>query len=175
MSYYIKRTDVSGSFSGPFSVGEIHELLANGSLSWDDECIEAAGQTIGKLRASTRWRRLSEVSELDRDQVAQTAKVIGSTSAAMLEQVRNPTCYAGTRTLIEITAFAVFFLLVVKAIFKGIVVNRLMNEWGVLLILVEFVFELLACIIVKAMLAVIVDIADVLIQQIHGREYASSN
>lgn len=57
MNYYIKKSG-SSDFDGPCSDQEISARLRDGSLSRDDEILEAAGQSHVASKRSTDWKKI---------------------------------------------------------------------------------------------------------------------
>jgi hypothetical protein len=153
MKYYVRK-DASSEIEGPFELEAIRGWIANGRFTMEDEAVEDRGRSTDEIRRSRMWRTLEEVfAEPPSERNAQSPKVF-------LAAVREQSCYKTLRLCIDLTVLAswaacAFFLF-----------TRFSSSPDLLVLsIVLMAIGGVGFLALRQSAYVIVDIADVLIEQ----------
>jgi len=167
MTKFWLRTSNSPDFIGPLSESELHDMVRTGTAGPHDEVIEATGQSLAALRRCTGWVNVSTIFTPDtfsatEPRFPEDQKT--NTALQQLNKVRRNTGYEGLRSMLEFL-WQVTICLIVFASLLSIILASRAGFPAFVLGIANAPVSLLSAFLIKSALQVLIDIADILLQQ----------
>jgi hypothetical protein len=153
MKYYV-RQDASSEIEGPFDLEAIRGWIAGGRFTMQHEGVEERGRSTDDVRRSRMWRTLEEI-------FAEPAELhVEQSPQVFLNAVRERSCYKTLRLCIDLSTFGGWFAGGVYIFQRFASDTQSAVLCGAALILMA-----IACAALRQSAFVLIDIADVLIEQ----------
>jgi hypothetical protein len=153
MKYYVRK-DALSEIEGPFELDSIRGWIARGRFTTEHEAVEDRGRSTDEVRRSRMWRTLEEIF------AEPQALHVEQSPQHFLDAVRSRSCYKTLRLCVDLAIVAAWAACALLAF-----VRSSDSTNSVMIAVFLAVAAAVASVAVRQSAFVVVDIADILIEQ----------